>query len=66
LCPDLFSGIEEILAGNREVLLGETVLNIGDECTLEDGSYKVKAIAQSLSRKDKVRILKNSLTIYLY
>jgi len=66
LRADLFSGINEILAGNREILLGDTVFKIGDECTLADGSYKVKAIAQSISRKDKVRTLKNSLTIYLY
>jgi hypothetical protein len=66
LRADLFYGINEILAGNRDILLSDTVLNLEDECILAHGNYKVKAIAQSIGRKDKVRTLKNSLIIYLY
>ncbi len=65
LRPEIFLGINEILAENKQVLLGETLLNLGDECSLQEGSYQIKNITQSISRKDRNRILKNSLTIYL-
>ncbi|MHB1687915.1 MAG: hypothetical protein ACYCVH_11125 [Ignavibacteriaceae bacterium] len=63
--PEIFLGINEIIAENKQVLLGDTLLNIGDECKLQNGNYRVKTIVQSISRKDRNRILKNSLTIYL-
>ncbi len=65
LRPEIFLGINEILAENKQVLLGDTLLNLGDECQLQEGSYNIKTIVQSISRKDRNRILKNSLTIYL-
>jgi hypothetical protein len=66
LCADLFSDVHEIFAENKQVLLGDIILNLGDEYKIDEGRYKVKAIVQSISRKDKVRTLKNSLTIYIY
>ncbi|MHB8335831.1 MAG: hypothetical protein ACYDEE_00240 [Ignavibacteriaceae bacterium] len=63
--PEIFFGINEILVENKQVLLGDILLNLGDECQLQEGSYKVKTITQSISRKDRNRILKNSLTLYL-
>jgi len=54
----------EILISQEQALIGETLLNIGEEVKIEDGIYLVKSIAPSISRKNG-SILSNSLTIYL-
>ena len=66
LRADDYINVKEILVEGKTALLEDEILNVGDEILLQDGSYNVKAIAQSISRKNKVRTLKNSLTIYLY
>src|ERR1035437_4683484 len=57
-----FTGISEIVIDNKSVLLGEHVLNMGDENkALANGVYQVREVTPSISRKDSRRILKNSL-----
>src|ERR1035437_8844640 len=60
-----FSDISEIVIDNKNVLVGEHLLNLGDENKIPDGVYIVREVTPSISRKDSRRILKNSLTIYL-
>ncbi len=59
-----FGAISELLIVKKEAILGDKILNIGDECEIEDGLYNIKTIVQSQSKKNK-GFLKNSLTIYL-
>ena len=63
--PEKYLGIIEILAEGNQILIGDTFLNLGDECKLKEGCYKIKTIVKSISRKDRNRVLKNSLTIYI-
>lgn len=63
LCEQL-SGAPEILISKEQALIGEIVLNIGEEVNIEDGIYLVKSITPSLSKKNG-SILTNSLTIYI-
>src|ERR1035437_2626989 len=60
-----FAGINEIIIDNKSVLVGEHILNLGEEVKIPDGVYMVKETMPSISRKDCRRILKNSMTIYL-
>lgn len=59
-----FESVSELLVVKKEAILGDKILNIGDECEIEDGLYNIKTIVQSQSKKNK-GFLKNSLTIYL-
>jgi hypothetical protein len=59
-----FDSVTELLVVKKEAVLGDKLLNIGDENEIEDGLYKIKTIVQSQSKKNK-SLLKNSLTIYL-
>lgn len=59
-----FDQTTELLVIKKEVMIGDKLLNIGDECELEDGLYKIKSIVQSRSKKNNSP-LKNSLSIYL-
>lgn len=59
-----FESVTELLIVKKEAVLGETLLNIGDECEIEDGLYKIKTIVQSKSKKNN-SLLKNSLTIFM-
>lgn len=61
---DNFDAVSELLIVKKEAILGDKILNIGDECEIEDGLYNIKTIVQSQSKKNK-GFLKNSLTIYL-
>ena len=60
-----FSGFTQLTIQGKEVLLGDAVLNLGDEFKIENNTYPIKTVVQSLSRKNKDIPLKNSLTIYL-
>jgi len=64
LSCEYLSGTTEILISQEQALIGETVLNIGEEVNIEEGIYFVKSVAQSISRKNG-SVLSNSLTIYL-
>ncbi len=59
-----FEQATELLVIKKEVMLGDKLLNLGDEYEIEDGLYKIKSIVQSRSKKNNSP-LKNSLTIYL-
>lgn len=61
---DSFESVSELLIVKKEAVLGDKILNIGDECEIEEGLYNIKAIVQSQSKKNN-GYLKNSLTIYL-
>jgi len=62
---DDFKEAETLRIKEKKVLLGKYLLNLGDECNVRDGDYLIKEIAQSVSRKDNRRVLKNSISIYL-
>jgi len=64
LSSEHLSGATEVLISQEQALIGETLLNIGEEVKIEDGIYTVKSIVPSISRKNG-SILSNSLTIYL-
>ena len=61
-----YFNVKEILVEGKTALLDDSILNVGDEILLQDGNYNVKNVAQSRSRKNNGKVLKNSLTIYLY
>jgi len=65
LNPELFSGISEIKIENGHTIINEQLLNLGDENKLSDGLYKIKTAVQSTSRKNKLILLKNSITLYI-
>jgi len=64
LTPELFSGVSEIKIENGQTIVKEQLLNLGDENKLNDGIYRIKTAVQSTSRKNKLVLLKNSLTLY--
>jgi hypothetical protein len=43
------SKINEVLIENRTILVGDTLLNLGDECRLSDGIYSLLSLAPSFS-----------------
>jgi len=51
-----------VMIVGRQALLGDTELNIGDECEINEGIYNIKEVTHAFSRKNNAR-LKNSLTI---
>ena len=57
--------IDEIKIYQSHAILGKVKLNIGSECKILDGVYKVSTVHQSCSRKNKDLLLKNSVTISL-
>lgn len=65
LKPALFTGISEIRIENGQATVNGQLVNLGDENKLTDGIYRIKTAVQSTSRKNKLVLLKNSLTIYL-
>ena len=60
-----FSSIDQIAVEGKSAFIGDLILNIGDECKIIDGIYKIKTVTQSVSRKNRMMFLKNSLTVYL-
>jgi|GEM_PF-1230735 len=64
VCSNDFESVSELLVVKKEAILGDKILNIGDECEIEDGLYYIKTLVQSKSKKNN-SFLKNSLTIYL-
>ena len=63
---ECFSEIKEITVEGKDVTLGKVHLNLGDECSLVDGNYQVRTITPAYSRKEKGKILKNSIIVCLY
>lgn len=59
-----FSECCEILIAANQVLIGDTILNLGEEIRIEEGSYQIKNIVQALSKKNNL-VLSNSLAVYL-
>ncbi|KUG25935.1 hypothetical protein ASZ90_004240 [hydrocarbon metagenome] len=59
-----YENIDEVFVLDKNVLLGDRELNLGDECRITEGEYKIKKISQSRSKKT-MRPLRNSLTLYL-
>jgi hypothetical protein len=59
-----FSACSEILIAANQVLIGETILNLGEEIKIEEGSYQIKNIVQAISKKNN-SVLSNSLAVYL-
>ena len=51
----------EVVIENRQILLGNTLLNLGDECSLRDGIYSLLNIAPQFS-KSKNSYLNNSFS----
>ena len=60
-----FNGFTQLSIQGKEVSLGDAVLNLGDEYKIENNTYPIRTVVQSLSCKNKNIPLKNSLTIYL-
>ena len=51
----------EVLVENRQVLLGNTLINLGDECSLRDGIYLLLNLAPQFSQS-KNSFLNNSFS----
>ncbi|MBZ0184467.1 MAG: hypothetical protein K8F60_18555 [Melioribacteraceae bacterium] len=54
-----------VLIENRKALIGDSELNVGDECIIRDGIYSISRTVQSISRKNRGVVLRNSITLYL-
>lgn len=59
-----YEHINEVFVLDKNVLLGDKELNLGDECNIIEGEYKIKKITQSRSKKT-LKPLRNSLTLFL-
>lgn len=59
-----YENINEVFVLDKNVLLGDKELNLGDECKITEGEYKIKKITQSRSKKT-LKPLRNSLTLFL-
>ena len=64
LRADTFISLTEIIVENKTVLLGDQLLNLGDDTNIKNGCYQIKEITPSLSRHNK-SVLRNSLSVYL-
>lgn len=53
-----------VLILDKNVLMGDMELNLGDECRINEGEYKIKRITRSRSKKT-MKPLRNSLTLFL-
>ena len=65
ILAECFTDMEELLIENDKVLIGDTELNLGDECNIKEGVYKIKSIAQSRSKRNAAKMLTKSLAVYL-
>ena len=54
----------EILIEPNKALINGSILNVGEECRISEGVYKIHSVVQALSRNSS-RPLKNSLMVYL-
>lgn len=59
-----YEHINEVFVLDKNVLLGDKELNLGDECNIIEGEFKIKKITQSRSKKT-LKPLRNSLTLFL-
>ncbi len=59
-----FSTTTELLVDNGKSLMGNNLLNIGDECIITNGIYPIKQIVRSISKRNSL-FLKISVTVYL-
>ncbi len=59
-----FAEATELLIDNNKALIKNVLLNIGEECIVNDGVYTIKQIVQSISRRNS-SFLRNSITVYL-
>lgn len=65
LSAEVFVDETELIVESGSVLLGASKLNLGQECEITDGIYKINDIINSRSRKDNNRLLRKSLTVYI-
>ncbi len=65
ILAECFADIEELLIENNKALIGEAELSLGDECSVTNGIYKIKSIAQSRSKRNAAKMLTKSLAVYL-
>lgn len=59
-----YQSVSEVLIESNKALINGSVLNVGEECCISEGVYKVRSVVQSISRNNS-RPLRNSLTVYL-
>jgi hypothetical protein len=64
LSSNNFIDNKELLISGDQALIGETILNLGEEVNIEDGIYVIKSIVPSISKKNGF-ILNNSLSIHI-
>jgi len=55
---------KEIMILERKALLGDSEFNLGEECDIKDGIYRIKEITPAYSKKTNAR-LKNSITVLI-
>ncbi len=60
-----YQSVDQIKVSQSKAILGLVKFNIGSECKIQDGVYKVNSMNQSCSRKNNNIWLKNSLTVSL-
>jgi hypothetical protein len=65
LSAEKFTSLTEILIQNKTVLVGDRLLNLGEECQLGDGVYSIRNIRPCYSRKNPSHQLKNSIVVLL-
>lgn len=54
----------EVLIESNKALINGSILNVGEECRITEGVYKVHSVVQALSRSNN-RPLKNSIVVYI-
>lgn len=59
-----YNSVNEILITSRKALINDNILNVGEECLITEGVYKVRSVVQAVSRTNN-RPLKNSLIVYI-
>ncbi|MBA4316771.1 MAG: hypothetical protein C0412_00065 [Flavobacterium sp.] len=59
-----FNKCSELLIAANQVLIGESILNLGEEIKIEEGTYQIKNISQAISKKNNSPLY-NSLAVYL-
>ena len=60
-----FSEATQVIVTEREAVINETTLNLGEENSISAGSYEIKEVAHVISRKTQ-RPLKKSISVLLF
>ncbi|NLH60722.1 MAG: hypothetical protein GX452_04900 [Ignavibacteriales bacterium] len=62
---ETFKGEEILTVSEGKATLKGEILSVGDETRIKDGVYPIRAVEQSVSKKNSAQLLRNSITLYL-